>query len=86
MAAVESMLAQAGWYYERWHFQRLDDGSVRVRASVDTSTEEILIPPAHWASIVASVSWAGRTPDRQARAVRFHGEPDESKETEDADG
>lgn len=84
MAAVESMPAQDGWYYERWHFQRLDDGSVRVRASVDTSTEEILIPPAHWASIVASVSGAGRTADRHERALRFHGQ--ELDETGDADG
>lgn len=37
-----------------------------------------------WAAIVAELSWAGRTPDRHERALRFHGE--ELEETGDADG
>lgn len=57
------------------------DGIVMIS---DDDQLVIQIPAVDWAAIVAELSWAGRTPDRHERALRFHGE--ELEETGDGDG
>lgn len=53
-----------------WSFQRLPSGSVRIIGS--DGNDEMTLPPAQWASVVTTVSWAGDTPDRYEKAYRFH--------------
>jgi hypothetical protein len=55
-----------------WYFQRQDDGSVKISASVQRCTEELTIDPDTWASIVASVSAKGETSVRYQQARQFH--------------
>lgn len=60
----EGFHAKDGWYFERQ-----DDGSVKVSAAVDRSTEVITLGPSTWASIVASMSAEGETSQSYQRAL-----------------
>ena len=44
-----------------WYFERMEDGSVRISAAVQRSTETLVVDAATWASIVAAVSATGGT-------------------------
>ena len=57
-----------------WYFQRQTDGSVKISAAVQRCTEQLVIDPDTWASIVASVSAQGETSVRFQRAREFHAE------------
>lgn len=60
----EGFHAKDGWYFERQ-----DDGSVKVSAAVDRSTEVITLGPSTWASIVASMSAEGETSQSYQRSL-----------------
>jgi hypothetical protein len=59
-----------------WYFERQDDGSVKISAAVDRSTETITLPPAAWASVVTAVSAQGETSETYQAALQMHGEPE----------
>ncbi len=65
-----------------WYFERLDDGSVRIRHEDPATKAEgayvendvcIDIPIDSWASIVASVSAKGETSETWKEALHLHG-------------
>jgi hypothetical protein len=55
-----------------WYFTRQPDGSVKISAAVQRCTEELIIDPNTWASIIASVSAQGETAARFYQARAFH--------------
>ena len=68
-----------------FHFARLDDGSVRValtrpvlrpdgEPTLDQAViAQVVLPPAEWASVVASVSKYGETGVSWSAALDWHG-------------
>lgn len=67
----EGFHAKDGWYFERQ-----DDGSVKISAAVDRSTEVITLDPSTWASIIASMSTEGETSQTYQRALAAQVAPD----------
>lgn len=61
-----------GVYHHRdgWTFERLPDASVRVVEGYNG--RDILIPPAQWCSIVASVAPGGGSPEDYKNAQHAH--------------
>lgn len=67
--------------HDGWHWKRLASGEVQVVVVGGDATPglpagnyvEMVISPATWASIVASVSASGETDGRFYRAQEFHG-------------
>jgi hypothetical protein len=55
-----------------WYFERQEDGSVKIRAAVDRSTEVITLPPMEWASVMAALAAAGGTSETFQAARRLH--------------
>jgi len=52
-----------------WYFERQGDGSVKISAAVDRSTEVITLDPSSWASVVASMSAEGEKAQSCQRAL-----------------
>lgn len=73
-ATYEMEMGEYHWKDGRY-FKRLDDGSVRIRtlAALGIAGDEMVIPPYQWASIIASVSKNGETPEQYRAAVALHG-------------
>jgi hypothetical protein len=59
--------AKAGWYFERQ-----PDGSVKISAAVQRTTETLVVDAAEWASVVAAVSRDGGTSQTFAAAREIH--------------
>lgn len=59
-----------------WYFERQPDGSVKISAAVQRCTEELVIDPDTWASIVASVSALPETSARWQAAREYHAGPE----------
>jgi len=60
---------------DNWFFRREDDGSVRVMApdSMGPGAHQVVtLDENTWASVVASVSSGGETPESFQAAQRFH--------------
>lgn len=75
-------LGQDWGFHWRNHtfFKRDDEGCVEVRFIEQYNNSPQIktwrIPPAEWASIVASVSGTGETSESYREALKFHGWPD----------
>ena len=68
--------------HDGWYFERQDDGSVKISAAVDRSSEVIILTAAEWASVITSVSTLGETSETYQAAVRLHGAGPYAEESE----
>ena len=67
-------IAHDGFHaHDGWYFEREDDGSVRICAAVDRSTEMVVLTAAEWASVVTAVSAQGQTSETYQAALKLHG-------------
>lgn len=69
-------ITHTGFHANGWYFERQDNGSVKISAAVDRSTETITLPPAEWASVVTAVSAQGESGETYQAALKMHGEPE----------
>jgi len=64
-------VTQTGFHArDGWYFERQDDGSVKISAAVDRCTEQLILPAAEWASVVAAVSAEGETAQSYQQALK----------------